>query len=126
MGFTHVPMVVTNIVDRDRREELALLIDSGAVYSVVPATVLQRLGITPEREEEFLLVDGTPLARRVGIAGFEYGGRRAYSNVIFGEVDDQALLGIVTLEELGLMLDPIRRRLLPLHLRLGHLGHAGA
>ena len=33
-------------------------------------------------------------------------------------------LGIVTLEELGYMLDPVRRRLTPLPMRLGHLGHA--
>jgi hypothetical protein len=34
--------------------------------------------------------------------------------VIFGRRGDAALLGVVALEELGLTLDPLRRRLRPL------------
>jgi hypothetical protein len=34
--------------------------------------------------------------------------------VIFGEKGDSTLLGIVTLEALGVILDPIRRELRPL------------
>jgi predicted aspartyl protease len=126
MGFTHVPMIVTNPADRARREPVSLLVDSGAVYSIVPAPVLERLGIAAEREDDFALADGRPLVRRLGIAGFELGGHHACSNVIFGEPDDCPLLGIVTLEELGYMLDPVRRRLMPLPMRLGRLDHASA
>ena len=124
MGFTHVPMIVTNPTDRARREPVSLLVDSGAVYSIVPAPILERLGIAAERVDDFALVDGSPLVRRLGIAGFELGGQRAHSNVIFGEPGDQPLLGIVTLEELGYMLDPVRRRLMPLPMRLGRLDPA--
>jgi predicted aspartyl protease len=98
-----------------------MLADSGARYSVVPAAVLARLGIRPERTETFTLADGTSIRRRLGIARFELGGRRAASTVIFGKAGDSALLGVVTLEELGLMIDPLRRRLRPLHPRLGAL-----
>ena len=42
---------------------------------------------------------------------FEYGGVKASSPVIFGEEGDEALLGAVTLETLGFLLDPLKRRI---------------
>lgn len=39
----------------DVAESLTFLVDSGAVYSVVPAAVLQRLGIRPFAEQTFRL-----------------------------------------------------------------------
>ena len=96
-----------------------MLVDSGALYSVVPSDFLARLGIAPGRTETFTLADGTAIRRRIGSAGFEIDGRWAASTVIFGRRGDHALLGVVTLEGLGFMVDPIRRRLKPLHMRLG-------
>ena len=96
-----------------------MLVDSGALYSVVPTPILRRLGISPDRTETFRLADGTALTRDVGGASFEIAGRHALSPVIFGKRGDHVLLGVVTLEALGLALDPIRRRLRPIELRLG-------
>ena len=38
--------------------------------------------------------------------------------VIFGEKGDEPLLGATTLESLGLVLDPFKRRLLPMRMLL--------
>lgn len=46
-------------------------------------------------------------------------GHRAASPVIFGERGDSTLLGTVSLEALGFVLDPIRRELRPLPMVLG-------
>jgi hypothetical protein len=46
-------------------------------------------------------------------------GDRAASFVIFGEEGDATLLGTVSIEALGFMLDPIRRELRPLPMVLG-------
>jgi predicted aspartyl protease len=96
-----------------------MLVDSGATYSAVPATVLKRLGIRPHRAETFSLADGSAVKRQVGSAEFSVAGRRGASTVIFGKRGDASLLGVVTLEDLGMVLDPLRRRLRPLRLRLG-------
>ena len=122
MGHTDLRVRVASVSDPGRAEELTMLLDSGAIYSVVPSTVLGRLGIAPDRVERFTLADGRSIRRRVGIAAFEIARRRAASTVIFGRRGDAALLGVVTLEELGLMVDPLRRELKPLHLRLGAVG----
>jgi predicted aspartyl protease len=56
---------------------------------------------------EFTLADGTPIKRGVSECRFEIRGAAATSPVVLGEEHDGALLGAVTLETLGLMLNPL-------------------
>jgi hypothetical protein len=44
--------------------------------------------------------------------------------VIFGEEGDEPLLGATTLESLGLVLDPFKRRLIPMRMLLVSLRRA--
>ena len=107
---------------RDHEEEtIDLLVDSGAIYSVVPTSLLDGLGIKPLSEQEFRLADGSKLVRQKGIALFKYGNRIGGADVIFGEDGDSDLLGAFTLEALGLSLDPLRRELRELPMILGGL-----
>jgi clan AA aspartic protease len=118
MGITFLKLTITNPAQPRKSEALEFLIDTGAVYSVVPGRVLRRLGIKADRTEEFTLADGSHTKRRIGGAVFEINGRRGPSPVIFGERDDATLLGVVTLEALGLMVDPLKRQLRPLPMLL--------
>jgi predicted aspartyl protease len=90
------------------------LVDSGAIYSVVPTRTLEKLGVKPHSRRTFILADGSEVTRRMGDAVFRLDGRQGASPVIFGEKGDSALLGAVTLESLGVLLDPLRRELRPL------------
>jgi predicted aspartyl protease len=99
--------------------KIDLLVDSGAIYSVVPAPELRRLGIRSISKEEFVLADGSKVVRRKGVAVFRYGKRIGGADVVFGEPGDSTLLGALTLEALGLSLDPLRRELKPLPMILG-------
>ncbi len=119
MGLTHVKAVLANPARPRKTAKLTFLVDSGAVYSVVPGATLRRLGIKPHSSRAFTLADGTEIERRVGDAIFLMNGKRGASPVIFGERGDSTLLGTVSLEALGLMLDPIRRVLRPLPMVLG-------
>lgn len=114
MGLTFLEVEVGNPSHPEVTEKMQFLIDSGAIYSVVPAAILERLGIQPLATEEFRLADGAKIARRKGIALFKYGDRVGGADVIFGEEGDSLLLGAFTLEALGLALDPLRRELRPL------------
>ncbi len=114
MGLTVLEIEVGNPASPDVREKVEFLIDSGAIYSVVPSAVLDRLGIRPLTEQEFRLANGSKIIRKKGIALFKYGDRIGGADVIFGEDGDQSLLGAFTLESLGLALDPLRRELNPL------------
>ncbi len=97
---------------------MTFLVDSGAVYSLVPARTLRRLGLRPYRQVSFSLADGTTVTREVGGAYFEINGRLGPAPVIFGEEGDKPLLGATTLESLGLVLDPFKRRLIPMQMLL--------
>lgn len=114
MGLTHLELEVGNPADPTKVERVEFLIDSGAIFSVVPAQVLERLGINPIIEQEFRLANGEKISRKKGVAVFCHGERRGGSDVIFGEAGDYTLLGALTLESLGLVLDPLKRELRPM------------
>lgn len=119
MGLTHVKAKVANPANPRKTASLTFLVDSGAIYSIVPEATLRRLGIRPHSTQSFTLADGTEINRRMGDAVFIINGKRRASPVIFGEKGDSILLGTVSLEALGFMLDPIKRVLRPLPMVLG-------
>jgi clan AA aspartic protease len=121
MGLTGIEIEVGNPANPEVTQGLEFLIDSGAIYSVVPAQVLERLGIKPLSEQEFRLADGTKIVRKKGIALFKYKDKIGGADVIFGEEGDSVLLGAFTLEALGLALDPLKRELRPLPMILANL-----
>ena len=118
MGLTHVKVRVGNPANGRSAEEVNCLVDSGAVYSLIPAGILRKLHIKPHSTREFVLADGQVIRRRLATATFEYESRRGDSMVIVGEPGDDALLGATTLEGFGLVLDPFRRELRPMKLPL--------
>lgn len=121
MGLTVLEIEVGNPTTPEIVETIEFLIDSGAIYSVVPTPILERLGIKPFAEQQFRLADGTKIVRKKGVALFKYGERMGGADVIFGEEGDSVLLGAFTLEALGLSLDPLRRELRPLPMVLAFL-----
>jgi clan AA aspartic protease len=127
MGLTVLEIEVGNPANPDLTERVEFLVDSGAVYSVVPKEVLERLGVRPLAEQEFRLADGTKISRKKGVAVFRYGKLVGGADVIFGEEGDSVLLGAFTLEALGLALDPLRRELrsLPMVLALAKVDARG-
>ncbi|MBC8526551.1 MAG: aspartyl protease [Candidatus Cloacimonetes bacterium] len=114
MGLTFLEIEVGNPTNPEVTEKIDFLIDSGAIYSVVPTPILQKLGIKPFGEQEFRLADGRKIIRKKGGALFKYKNQIGVADVIFGEEGDSMLLGAFTLEALGLILDPLRRELKPL------------
>ncbi|MGD0009643.1 MAG: aspartyl protease family protein [Terriglobia bacterium] len=121
MGLTYIQASIANPARPRRSAKLKFLVDSGALYSVVPARVLRRLGIKPGKTKTFILADGTEVKRSLGQALFRLNGDEGASPVIFGETGDSVLLGIVSLEALGLILDPLKRELRPLPMMLAPL-----
>lgn len=122
MGMTTVRATLRRADGRGRRRRVDFLVDSGAIYSVLPARTWKALGLVPTRKAAFALADGTTVHRGVAEARFTIGGVSATSPVVCGEEHDSALLGAVTLETLGLMLNPLNRQLLPMRLLLARAG----
>ena len=114
MGLTYVDAELAEPSRPKRRERVRFLVDSGAIYPVVPARTLKELGIKPIAEQEFRLADASTIRRKKGIAMFRYKEYVGGADVIFGEKGDYTLFGALGLEALGLALHPLKRELRPL------------
>ncbi len=123
VGVTYVAAKISNPRRPDDVAiELELLVDTGAIYSVVPASILETLGVTRRNPRTFTLADGTHRTYDVGEAFFELGDDAGTSQVVFGPEGVTPLLGAFTLESLGLMVNPVTRELLPMRLVLAAAG----
>lgn len=93
-----------------KRREVKVVVDTGAHLSVIPTRVLESLELKPQWRRQFVLANGEKIERDVGIAVFQCNGLEGASEVIFGEGTDKPLLGALTLESLGLKVNPRKRR----------------
>lgn len=118
MGLTTVHTKISNL-DSKKSAEDTFLVDTGAGYTVVPYAMSKKLNIKPVKKQAFSLADGTTVKRNIGFAMVGINGYEAPSTVVIGEKGDSALLGAVTLENMGLMVDPFKRKLRPMKLMLG-------
>src|SRR5262249_21859578 len=103
---------------RAKAVELDFLVDTGAIYSVVPASVLRKLGIERLERQEFTLADGTRQTYAIGEAFFTLGRKGGTSKVVCAPAGGTPLLRAFTLESVGLMVNPVTRELTPMRLIL--------
>lgn len=118
MGITNIKLTIKNPADESKEFTGKFIVDSGASHSVVPEYILRGLNIKPTGNKEFDLVDGTTVKRKVGNAIYEFNGIKSAAPVIFGEKGDARLMGVITLEAMGLVLDPFQRKLFKAKLRM--------
>lgn len=111
MGFTYVKMLVCNPFEEERQKEVELLVDTGAIMSVIPHQILEELGIRPVKRDSFRVFGGGGIDRDVGPLLLKYEDRIAFTQVAFGEKDDTPVLGAIALESLGYQVDPVTKKL---------------
>jgi clan AA aspartic protease len=115
MGLTFVEGQVSN---NGHVQTVRLLVDSGAKYTLLPHRIWNELGLLPNRRLTFTLADGTTIERDVSECVISLPQGKGHTPVILGQPGDEALLGVVTLEILGLMLNPFDRTLVPMRMML--------
>lgn len=118
MGMTDITLTVANPQDPGKKTTVTFLVDSGASFTSLPTKVVKQLRITPKFEERFSLADATMIKRNIGNALVRWRDREVATPVILGERGDKPLLGAITLESLGVVLDPLKRTLRPADLRM--------
>lgn len=118
MGKFSVKVTISNPSDPALSTTVDCLVDTGAAYSQMPSSLLSSLGITPFDQRPVIFADGRRGTCPVGRAEFVVNGRQTPALVIFGEETAPPLLGAMTLEGLGLGVDPLGRRLVPIEVPL--------
>ncbi len=95
-------------------EELEALADTGATTTVIPASVLRDLGVTPTTSQTFEYASGGRVELDMVEVRVRVEDRETVTWVVFGNDDAGALLGAYTLEGVFLGVDPYNRRLIPI------------
>ncbi len=92
---------------------LAGMVDTGSLYSIIPASILDELGIARDEDELFSLANGSVVEMSIGLALVTINGRARTVHVAFGYDDEVILIGAMTLERFGVAADPVHQRLVP-------------
>ena len=117
LGYVKVKARIWNIEEPNYCRDIELLADTGAIYTVVPASILNELKIKVIGKRKFRLANNEVIERDVGIIGIKINELTTHSIVVFGD-ENVYLLGAVTLEELGLKVNPLTGELEPFELLL--------
>ena len=112
MGKLRVPIQVASLAG-GRFEAFDALVDTGATYTVVPRERLAALGVSAEEWWPFVLADGRQVSYGIAWVRVRIDGRTQPTIAVFGDPGCEPLLGVVTLEEFRLGVDPVTQRLIP-------------
>ena len=117
VGTFYVDFVIWN-QDKSRSRTLNGLVDTGASYTLVPASILEELGIERVESRLFSLADGSKQELSIGWAEMELDGQSSPVSVVFSLDSRKILLGAMALESFALAADAKNRRLIPAELTL--------
>lgn len=112
MGVFSRPVRISSM-DGERSVDIEALVDTGASFTMVPADVLDELGVSPATKVTLELADGRRVEYDMGRAMASIGEHTEATLVVFGEENTEPLLGAYTLEGLRLAVDPVHGRLIP-------------
>ena len=114
MGVFKVPIEVGDPAAQTFEPSEAT-VDTGATNTMLLSNLLRKLGVTSYKKSIFELGDGRQVEFELGRRWVKVAGEQEFTQVIFGTDESEPLLGAITLEEMALALDPVRRRLVPAH-----------
>jgi clan AA aspartic protease len=118
MGHFTVPVTLTSPDDPRQSMLIELLVDTGSTYMLLPPEVVAALGLRISEERPGELASGERIRYGVGEVRVTLDDRQFPSIFVAGPAGCPALLGAVTLEEFGLGVDPVHRRLVPVVARI--------
>ncbi len=94
-------------------ETVARMVDTGATYTCLPRVLLERLGYRPVGRRQVLFANGTETEWEVTVITISLLGPTLPTLCFMAPDGSPGLLGAVTLEEFGLGVDPVAKRLIP-------------
>ena len=116
MGITYIEGVATG--PTGKQVAVRFLVDSGVTYTLLAEKDWQKIELQPKRSVTFALADGSTVERQVSECYLSLPQGEGHTPVILGQPGDEPLLGTVTLEILGLVLNPFQRTLQPMRMLL--------
>ena len=88
MGMSYVMVTLHHPTRRGAGLRVRCLMDTGAIFTVLPRHVWRKLRLEPLESAEFTLADGSSMRRGVAEARFTIEGRSRTSPVALGEAGE--------------------------------------
>jgi predicted aspartyl protease len=113
MGIFSAKLRVWNPANSSSTEGVDAMVDTGASYSWVLRTRLDRLDVRPVRRMQFWTIEGKTIERDLVPVFVAANGFTGGDSVALAEPGDMEVIGAHTLESLGLTVDPVGKKLVP-------------
>jgi len=113
MGSFSAKLKVWNPVAPEKTEEIVAMVDTGAAFSWIHRDRLERLGVEVLRRIGFRAIDGSIIERETVAVWVGSSGFKAPDIVVMAEPSDMEVIGVHTIEGLGLAADPVQKKLIP-------------
>lgn len=94
-------------------QDLEVTVDTGSTFTAIPRSLLESLNVPVARQVTSRLADGRTTTVDVGWTIIRLQDQVFPTRVTFAEENEPSLLGVVTLEEALLAVDPAGQRLIP-------------
>lgn len=116
MGMFKKKVRVSNSKNPSQFFEEDFWVDSGALYSFAPEDYLERIEVEPSAKRNLILANGRQDTRLLGFCDFQIEGIEGSipCPVIFAPKGSLFLLGATALENFGVDVDPIQKKLKPI------------
>ena len=121
MATFTVKLKVWNPASPGKSVELEAWADTGAAYSWISRPRLEPWGVQHVRRLQFQTIEGHKIERDLAAVFLSTEGYTGGDNVVIAEPGDMEVLGAHSLESLGLAVDPVHNKLVPLVVALGLL-----
>jgi clan AA aspartic protease len=112
MGHTHAELTLINLFTK-QNIKIRALVDTGATFMCVTANEAMQLGfdITEVATHVVTMADGRQIkAPRIAPIEIVFGNRSYVTEALV--LGDEALMGVLPLEAMDLIVDPLRQRLI--------------
>jgi predicted aspartyl protease len=113
MGSFSAKLRVWNPDAPEKTEDVEAMVDTGAAFSRIHRERLERLGAQVLRRIGFRAIDGSIIERETAAVWVTSNGFIAPDIVVMAERNDMEVIGVHTIEGLGLAADPVQKKLIP-------------
>ncbi|MFY9908378.1 MAG: hypothetical protein WCF22_02050 [Candidatus Sulfotelmatobacter sp.] len=113
MGSFSAKLRVWNPSSPERAEEIEAMVDTGAAFSWIHRDRIERLGAQVLRGIGFRAIDGPIIERETAAVWVGSNGFTAPDIVVMADPSGREVIGVHTIEGLGLAADPVQKKLIP-------------
>ena len=113
MGSFSAKLRVWNPASPEKIEEVEAMVDTGAAFSWIHRERLERLGVEKLRRIGFRAIDGSIIELETAAVWVASNDFKATDIIVLAEGTDMEVIGVHTIEGLGLAADPVQKKLIP-------------